>query len=50
LGSTLECAAILDVLVARKTRTRDGVADGKESLERIASMLIGLLKNLEVST
>jgi hypothetical protein len=47
LGSTLECAAILDVLVARRAKTSDEVADGKESLKRVASMLIGLLKQLE---
>ena len=47
LGSTLECAAILDVLVARRTKTSDEVAEGKESLKRVASMLIGLLKQLE---
>ena len=47
LGSTLECAAILDVLVARRTKTSDEVADGKESLKRVASMSIGLLKQLE---
>ena len=46
LGSTLECAAILDVLVARKFRTTDDVAEGREQLERIAGMLIGLLKGL----
>lgn len=50
LGSTLECAAILDVLVARKTKTSDEVAAGKKTLERIASMLIGLLNGLESRT
>lgn len=47
LGSTLECAAILDVLVARKTKTSDEVSAGKETLERIAAMLIRLLNGLE---
>ena len=47
LGSTLECAAILDVLVVRGTRTERETAQGKEQLERIAAMLIGLLKRLD---
>ncbi len=46
LGSTLECAAILDVLVVRGTRTGEEVAEGKQQLERVAAMLIGLLKGL----
>jgi four helix bundle protein len=46
LDSALECAAILDVLVARKIRTVDEVAEGQGQLERIARMLIGLLKRL----
>jgi len=46
LGSTFECAAILDVLVVRRFKMEDEVVDGKERLERIAAMLIGLLKNL----
>jgi len=50
LGSTLECAAILDVLVARKIRTADEVAEGQGHLERIARMLIGLLKRLGSKT
>lgn len=50
LGSTLECAAILDVLVARKTKTSDELSAGKETLERIRSMLIRLLNGLEFRT
>ena len=46
LGSTLECAAILDVLVVRKIRKTDEIVEGKEELERVAAMLIGLLKRL----
>ena len=46
LGSTFECAAVLDVLVVRNLNTEDEVLDGKKWLERIAAMLIGLLKNL----
>jgi four helix bundle protein len=43
-GSTLECAACLDVLVARKLTTVDDVAQPKEKLVRIVEMLVGLLK------
>lgn len=43
-GSALECAAALDVLVARKRATTDQVRPGKESLQRIVRMLIGLIK------
>ena len=42
-GSALECAACLDVLVAKK---RIGQADsGKEILVRIVSMLVGLIRS-----
>jgi four helix bundle protein len=43
-GSALECAACLDVLVARKLATAEQVADAKVDLARIARMMIGLLK------
>ncbi len=43
-GSALECAAALDVLVARKYFAEDLVAPGKELLRRIVSMLVGLIK------
>ena len=46
LGSTLECAATLDVLVARGVLEADGVAEGKEMLERIAAMLMAMLRKL----
>jgi four helix bundle protein len=46
LGSTLECAAVLDVLVVRKIKTEKEVSEGKAYLERVAAMLIALLKNL----
>ena len=42
-GSALECAACLDVLVARKLATADQVA-AKEQLVKIVNMLVGLLK------
>jgi four helix bundle protein len=43
-GSALECAACLDVLVARKLATPDQVEEAKESLVRIVQMLMGMLR------
>jgi four helix bundle protein len=43
-GSTLECAAGLDVLVAKGKATPDQIRPGKEILQRIVRMLIGLIK------
>src|SRR2546426_12740869 len=43
-GSALECAAGLDVLVAKAKVTPDQVRPGKEILQRIVRMLIGLIK------
>ena len=43
-GSALECAAALDVLVARKLATVQQIADAKAQLAAIVRMLIGLLK------
>ena len=43
-GSALECAAGLDVLVARGRLPADQIAPGKESLQRIVNMLMGLIK------
>jgi four helix bundle protein len=43
-GSALECAAALDVLVAKGKVTPDQVRPGKESLRRIVRMLMGLIK------
>src|SRR5262252_1292855 len=43
-GSALECAARLDVLVAKSKLTTDQIRDGKESLQRIVRMLMGLIK------
>ena len=48
LGSTVECAAILDVLVARGLRDGVEVSKGKDSLERIVSMLIKLVQSTDV--
>src|SRR5918996_3859984 len=43
-GSALECAACLDVLVARKLAKREKVISAKEQLAAIVRMLVGLLK------
>jgi four helix bundle protein len=43
-GSALECAAGLDVLVAKGKLTPEQVRPGKEHLQRIVRMLMGLIK------
>jgi four helix bundle protein len=43
-GSTLECAAGLDVLVAKKKLTTEQIRPGKERLQRVVRMLMGLIK------
>jgi four helix bundle protein len=43
-GSALECAACLDVLVARKLATLEQIAGAKADLAAIVRMMIGLLK------
>src|SRR5947209_17323634 len=43
-GSALECAAGLDILVAKGKATPDQIRPGKESLQRIVRMLMGLIK------
>ncbi len=43
-GSAVECAAGLDVLVARSKLTLEQVRPGKERLVRIVRMLMGLIK------
>ena len=43
-GSASECAAALDVLVARTLATSEQVADAKTQLAAIVRMMIGLLK------
>src|SRR5215471_201202 len=43
-GSALECAAGLDVLVAKSKLTTGQIREGKERLQRIVRMLIGLIK------
>jgi four helix bundle protein len=43
-GSALECAAGLDVLVAKAKLTTEQVRPGKERLQKIVRMLMGLIK------
>jgi four helix bundle protein len=43
-GSALECAAGLDVLVAKRKLDPDQVRPGKDRLQRIVRMLMGLIK------
>ncbi|MDQ6912688.1 MAG: four helix bundle protein [Verrucomicrobiota bacterium] len=43
-GSALECAACLDVIVARKLATAEELEPRKEQLAGITRMLVGLLK------
>jgi len=43
-GSALECAAALDVLVARKLAVSEQVESAKENLVRIVQMLMGMLR------
>ena len=43
-GSAVECAACLDVIVARRLKALDEVEEGKVLLARISSMLFALLK------
>jgi four helix bundle protein len=43
-GSALECAAGLDVLVAKAKLTPEQIRPGKERLQKIVRMLMGLIK------
>src|SRR5579863_10104492 len=43
-GSALECAAGLDVLVAKARLTPEQIRPGKERLQRVVRMLMGLIK------
>jgi four helix bundle protein len=45
-GSALECAACLDVLVAKRLLEPAAVSPGKEQLLEIVSMLMGLVNSL----
>ena len=43
-GSALECAAGLDILVAKAKATPEQIRHGKQSLQKIVRMLMGLIK------
>jgi four helix bundle protein len=43
-GSALECAACLDVLVARRLIAAERIVPAKDQLVRIVKMLMGMLK------
>lgn len=45
-GSALECAACLDVLVAKRVLLAGEIIEGKELLRPIVSMLVGLIKSV----
>jgi four helix bundle protein len=45
-GSALECAACLDVLVVKKILVSIEIKDAKDSLLKIVSMLVGLIKSV----
>ncbi len=45
-GSALECAACLDVLVAKKLIEAETIRLGKEQLLEVVSMLMGLISSL----
>lgn len=44
-GSALECAACLDVLVAKQKLTDNEIIPGKDLLWEIVSMAVGLIKS-----
>ncbi len=43
-GSALECAAALDVMVARRKVAAEQIRPGKERLQKVVRMLMGLIK------
>jgi four helix bundle protein len=49
-ASALECAAGLDILVAKRKLTTDNIRSGKDSLQKIVRMIIGLLKSSATRT
>src|SRR5438067_3317791 len=49
-GSTTECAACLDALVAQGVCTREHIRDGKDLLERIVSMLTKLILRFDADS
>lgn len=46
-GSALECAACLDVLIAKGLAQEQGVREGKEILFEVVSMLVGLIRSVD---
>ena len=46
-GSSTECAACLDALVAKQIMTSERVQEGKQMLLRIVSMLCGLIERFD---
>lgn len=44
-GSALECAACLDVLVAKKAINSDKATEGKRLLLEVVSMMVGLIRS-----
>ncbi len=44
-GSALECAACLDVLVAKRKTDSETAASGKAILVEVVSMLVGLIRS-----
>jgi four helix bundle protein len=47
-GSALECAAALDILVAKGKLTTEQIRPGKECLQSVVRMLMGLIKRNSV--
>ena len=45
-GSALECAASLDVLVAKRVLRAEEITGGKELLRPVVAMLVGLIKSV----
>jgi four helix bundle protein len=45
-GSALECAACLDVLVAKRRCTAEEIPKGKEILSEIVALLVGLIRSV----
>jgi four helix bundle protein len=46
-GSALECAACLDVLVARRRCTSDQTEPGKITLAEVVALLVGLIRSVD---
>jgi len=44
-GSALECAAALDAIVAKRLASPEGIAEGRELLIDIVSLLVALIRS-----